>query len=98
MARVPHDVRHHPDYRPPESPATWHRQDWLLVLAALNEFAWSNPDDLTDGQELRACQLASDVASMCRTPPIGARQAIDVDHFEEDARANDRGEEPGDNR
>lgn len=70
-----------PDYRPPEPPADWHTQDWLLILDALEEYLWNQP--ITDGQELRLCQLIESIARMHGTVSVGAVQYLDVTHFDQ---------------
>lgn len=67
------------DYQPTELPIEWHTQDWLLILDALEEYLWNQP--ITDGQELRLCQLIESIARMHGTVSLGAVQYLDVDHF-----------------
>lgn len=67
------------DYRPPEPPIEWHTQDWLLILDALEEYLWNQP--ITDGPELRLCQLIESIAKMYGTVSLGAVQHLDVTHF-----------------
>ena len=55
---------HHPEYRPPEPPTGWHDQDWLLILIALDWYARDGPNDVTEGQELRAYQLVESIAQL----------------------------------
>lgn len=76
-----HPMEHHPHYRPPEPPRDWHEQDWWLILDALEEYLWNQP--ITDGQELRLCQLIESIAKMHGTVSLGAIQRLDAAHFDQ---------------
>lgn len=69
------------NYCLPELPTEWHTQDWLLILDALEKYLWNQP--ITDGQELRLCQLIESIAKMHGTVSLGAVQYLDVDHFDQ---------------
>lgn len=82
MPRRPPPIdRDRSDYQPTKLPSEWHSQDWLLILDALKEYLWTQP--ITDGQELRLCQLIESIARMHGTVSLGAVQYLDVDHFDQ---------------
>lgn len=76
--------KHRSDYRPPEPPAGWHDQDWLLILVALDWYA--REGDVTDGQELRAYQLVESIAHLPGTVSLGSARFLDSGYFDQYAR------------
>lgn len=78
--------QHRSDYRPPEPPAGWHDQDWLLILIALDWYARDGPDDVTEGQELRAYQLVESIAHLHGITSLGSARFLDNSYFDQYAR------------